>query len=53
MTCPTCGSPCVAVYTHNQTLGRKRIEWSECAKCIERQDERAQKAIEQAEEAGA
>lgn len=34
MTCPSCGSTCVAMYTHSQTIGKRRIEWTECAACF-------------------
>jgi hypothetical protein len=57
MKCANCGAQCVATYTHSQVIGQRKLTWAECHICkgvrVEKQDVRAQEAIQIAEEAGA
>jgi hypothetical protein len=36
MKCPSCGSSCVATYTHSIQVGRRHIAWVECAFCYDK-----------------
>lgn len=54
--CPQCGARVHVVYAHSLRIGRRTVQWSECAECVARRrelgDAWAQEAIREAERSG-